>query len=57
VIVAADGAVKEATFQGGQQALAQAAIDAVRNWVYKPTLLNDEPVEVETTVTVDFKLQ
>jgi TonB family protein len=57
VIVGANGAVKDATFQGGPQALAQAAIDAVRKWVYKPTLLNDEPVEVETTVTVNFKLQ
>jgi TonB family protein len=56
VVVGEDGAVKEATFQNGPQALAQAAIDAVRKWTYKPTLFNDEPVEVETTVTVNFQL-
>jgi TonB family protein len=57
VVVGADGAVKEVTFREGPQALAQAAIDAVRNWTFKPTMLNDEPVEVETSVTVNFALQ
>jgi TonB family protein len=37
--------------------LDQAAIAAVKQWRYEPTLLNGEPVAVETTVTVDFKLQ
>ena len=36
--------------------LAKAATDAVRQWRYEPTLLNGEPVEVVTTITVDFKL-
>jgi protein TonB len=36
--------------------LQQAAIDAVRQWRYKPYLLNGEPVEVETTIEVEFKL-
>lgn len=36
--------------------LVQAATDAVRQWKYKPTLLNGEPVEVLTTVTVRFLL-
>jgi TonB family protein len=36
--------------------LVQAALDAVRLWKYKPTLLNGQPVEVVTTVTVDFQL-
>jgi TonB family protein len=57
VVVGEDGAVKEATFRDGPQALSQAAIDAVRKWTYKPTLFNDEPVEVETTVTVNFQLK
>ena len=57
VVVGADGAVKEVTVREGPQALAQAAIDAVRNWTYKVTMLNDEPVEVETSVTVNFALQ
>jgi TonB family protein len=36
--------------------LAQAALDAVRQWRYQPTLLNGQPVEVVTTVTVTFEL-
>ena len=36
--------------------LAKAAIDAVSQWVYQPTLLNGEPVEMLTTITVDFQL-
>jgi len=56
VVVGSDGAVKEVTFREGPQALAQAAMDAVRKWTYKPTLLNDEAVEVETSVTVNFTL-
>ena len=57
VLVGQDGVVKEATYREGPQALAQAAIDAVRKWTYKPTMLNDEPVEVETLVTVNFSLR
>jgi protein TonB len=37
--------------------LAPAAIDAVKQWRYKPFLLNGQPVEVETTVTVTFRMQ
>ena len=40
----------------GHVFLAPAAIAAVRQWLYKPFLLNGEPVEVETTVTVTFQL-
>jgi protein TonB len=36
--------------------LTTAAIDAVRQWRYQPTLLNGEPVEIITEVTVSFKL-
>ena len=36
--------------------LAQAALDAVRQWRYQPTLLNGQPVEVATTITVNFRL-
>jgi protein TonB len=56
VVVGEDGTVKQIIFKEGEQALAQAAIDAVRQWTYKPTLFNDEPVTVETTVTVNFAL-
>jgi TonB family protein len=36
--------------------LAKAALDSVRQWKYQPTLLNGQPVEVVTTITVDFQL-
>jgi len=40
----------------GPVMLRQAALDAVRNWRYKPYKLNNQPVEVETTVNVVFAL-
>jgi len=36
--------------------LVQAALDAVRQWRYRPYILNNEPVEVETQITVNFSL-
>ena len=36
--------------------LARAALEAVRQWVYKPTLLNGEPVEVIAPIEVNFTL-
>jgi TonB family protein len=40
----------------GDPALARAAIDAVKQWKYRPYTLNNEPVEIQTTITVNFKL-
>ena len=37
--------------------LAQLALDAVQQWKYQPTLLNGEPVEVMTTIEIDYRLQ
>ncbi len=54
VIVGTDGAIKEATVVSGDPILVQAALDAVRQWKYRPTLLNSKPVEVDSTVTVRF---
>jgi protein TonB len=36
--------------------LTQSALEAVRQWKYRPYLLNGEPVEVETTIQVNFNL-
>lgn len=55
-IIGKDGAVKEVEFVSGPPLLMRAAMDAVRQWSYKPTLLNGAPVEVDTTVTVIFAL-
>ncbi|HVY91238.1 MAG TPA: energy transducer TonB, partial [Bryobacteraceae bacterium] len=41
---------------GAPPLLVQAAMNAVRNWVYKPTMLNGAPTRVVTTVSVNFKL-
>lgn len=41
---------------GGEPLLAQAATDAVKQWKYKPYLLNGEPVEIQTQITINFKL-
>jgi TonB family protein len=54
VIVATDGTLKELALQSGDPVLGMAAVEAVRQWRYKPTLLNGEPVEVDTTVLVEF---
>jgi protein TonB len=55
-IIAKDGTVQELTYISGPPLLIKAAIDAVREWRYRPTMLNGEPVEVETTIVVVFNL-
>ena len=57
VIVAKDGLVQKVEVVSGPDQLRQAAVDAVKKWRYKPTLLNGELVEVDTTVQVNFILQ
>ncbi|MGD0667367.1 MAG: M56 family metallopeptidase [Bryobacteraceae bacterium] len=56
-IVGKDGTVQDVKALSGPPLLAQAALDAVKNWVYQPTLLNGEPVEVKTTIQVNFTLE
>jgi protein TonB len=55
--IGADGRVKEAKVLRGQPLLDQAALDAVKQWTFTPTLLNGVPVPVIMTVTVNFTLQ
>ena len=52
-----DGVVKDARVLRSIPLLDQAALDAVRQWVFTPTLLNGVPVPVIMTVTVQFTLQ
>jgi len=40
----------------GDRTLARAAVDAVKRWKYKPYLLDGSPVEIQTQITVNFKL-
>ena len=51
-----DGTIRDLHLLSGHPLLAQAALEAVRQWRYRPYLLNDEPVEVDTTITVNFTL-
>jgi periplasmic protein TonB len=50
------GTIEGLKVVSGPAMLQQAAIDAVRTWRYRPYLLNNEPVEVETTINVIFSL-
>jgi periplasmic protein TonB len=55
-VISKQGGVENLRVISGHPLLIQAALDAVKQWKYKPTLLNGEPVEVVTTVTVNFNL-
>jgi protein TonB len=54
--IATNGRIKDLHAVSGPVMLRQAALDAVRNWRYKPYRLNNQPVEVETTINVVFSL-
>jgi periplasmic protein TonB len=56
VIVSPEGSITGLTLVSGDPLLTPAAIKAVKKWKYKPYLLNGQPVEVETTVQVNFTL-
>jgi len=55
-IISKDGSVESLEYVSGPQLLMKSAMDAVRQWRYKPTMLNGEPVEVDTTISVVFTL-
>ncbi|MGA8500885.1 MAG: energy transducer TonB [Candidatus Sulfotelmatobacter sp.] len=55
-VIAKDGSIENLTLVSGHPMLAPAAIEAVKQWRYKPYLLNGEPVEVDTEVLVNFTL-
>jgi TonB family protein len=57
VVLAQDGSVKAIEIVSGDPLLQQAAMDAVKQWRYKPFLLNGQPVEVDTEVDVIFELR
>lgn len=56
-VIAKDGTVQKLQVVSGHPYLVRAALDAVRQWVYRPTLLNGEPVEVIAPIDVIFTLQ
>jgi TonB family protein len=56
-IIGKTGDVENLKVVSGPQELQQSSLDAVRQWKYKPFLLNGEPVEVKSTITVIYSLQ
>lgn len=55
-IVSKKGTIEQLTTVSGHPMLVGSALDAVRQWRYRPYLLNDEPIEIETEITVNFVL-
>ncbi|HEY1526070.1 MAG TPA: energy transducer TonB [Candidatus Angelobacter sp.] len=55
IVINKQGHVAKTKAESGHPILIQAAMDAVKNWDYQPFMLNGEPTEVETSVTVKFK--
>jgi periplasmic protein TonB len=55
-VISKDGLIQELQYVSGPPLLMKAAMDAVKEWRYKPTTLNGEPVEVDTTIDVVFTL-
>ncbi len=56
-IIGIDGRIKELKVLGGHPMLVKAAIDAVAQWLYRPTVLNGQPVEVVAPITVTFTMK
>ncbi len=55
-VIGKDGTVEDVRVKSGLSLLAQAAIEAVKRWRYRPYLLNGEPVEVDSQITINFTL-
>jgi periplasmic protein TonB len=55
-VVGVDGRIRELTLKSGNALLVPAAMEAVRQWLYRPTTLNGNPVEVISPITVTFRL-
>jgi TonB family protein len=55
-IISKDGTIQHLEVISGHPLLVPAALEAVKQWVYQPTLLNGEPVEVQTQIDVNFTL-
>ena len=55
-VIGMDGTVKDVRVESGLPILAQAAIEAVKQWRYRPYMINGEPVEVDSRITISFTL-
>jgi periplasmic protein TonB len=57
VLIGRDGTLQDAKFLQGSLAFAKAAIDGVKQWKFKPYIMNGRPVSVQTNLTIGFKPQ
>jgi protein TonB len=55
VLVGRDGSIQDAKFMQGSLVFARAAIDAVKQYRFKPYSLNGRPVSVQSVITLNFK--
>ena len=55
-VISGMGTIENLTVLNGHAMLVTAAVEAVKQWRYRPYLLNGEPIEVETEITVNFTL-
>ena len=55
VLIGRDGSVQDAKFLQGSLAFARPAIDGVKQWKFKPYVMNGRPVSVQTLMTLSFK--
>ena len=55
VLIGRDGSVQDAKFLQGSLAFARAAIEGVRQWKFKPYMMNGRPASVQTSLTLTFK--
>jgi protein TonB len=55
-VIGTAGTIQQLQLISGHPLLAQAAMDAVRQWRYRPTMLNGDPIEVDTVISVSFTL-
>jgi TonB family protein len=55
LLIGRDGTVKDAKFLQGSLVFARSAIDAVKQWQFRPYSLNGRPVSVQSSITVSFR--
>jgi len=56
-IIATDGTIQYLQVVGGDPLFYQSAMEAVRQWRYSPTVLNGQPVEIDTYISVIYTMQ
>ena len=56
-IISTEGRIESLQAVGGDVLFFQSALDAVRQWRYRPTILNGQAVEIDTTITVVYTME